>query len=274
MKSRQQAREAEERESRARGRTIRFDCRPGVACFNTCCRDVNIFLSPYDILRMKTRLGIPSQTFLRRHTRTLLPGQGKIPVIQLEMQGGEKRCPFVSPAGCSIYEDRPWACRMYPLDKSEENGEYTFIVEEDRCLGRREPTEWSIGDWFAEQGLPAYEETDERFRIVTQYPRLREAGIDHPEVRRMFWMACYDLDTFRRFVFGTRFLRMFDIEPAVVESIRTDDFVLLELALRWVQYGLVCADVLPLKEEPQKKGGKGKGAGAKAKHPYRPPEGF
>ena len=38
--------------------TFRFSCHPGVACFNRCCADVNIFLTPYDVLRMKNRLGI------------------------------------------------------------------------------------------------------------------------------------------------------------------------------------------------------------------------
>jgi len=31
--------------------TFTFACHPGVSCFNQCCRDVNIFLTPYDIIR-------------------------------------------------------------------------------------------------------------------------------------------------------------------------------------------------------------------------------
>ena len=30
-----------------------FACHPGVSCFNQCCSDVNIFLTPYDVLRLK-----------------------------------------------------------------------------------------------------------------------------------------------------------------------------------------------------------------------------
>jgi len=253
MKTEQEMLEDSKKEKEARSRSMRFRCAPGIACFSSCCRDVNIFLSPYDILRMKTRLKLPSTAFLERHARTLLPGPGKIPVIQLVMREDDKRCPFVTSEGCSIYEDRPWACRMYPLDKSEETGEYEFMVSEERCLGRKEPVEWVIGDWLADQGLPPYEEMDERFKTVTQYPRLLEAGIDQPQVQKMFRMACYDLDTFRRFVFETRFLKIFDVEPEIVEQIRTDDLALLELALRWLRFGLVCGDVLPIKEEYAKK---------------------
>ena len=35
-----------------------FACHPGVPCFNACCGDVNIFLTPYDIIRLKQKLGI------------------------------------------------------------------------------------------------------------------------------------------------------------------------------------------------------------------------
>ena len=52
---------------------FKFACHPGVSCFNRCCGDVNIFLSPYDVLRMKKRLGMKSGDFLDRHA--LLPVQ-------------------------------------------------------------------------------------------------------------------------------------------------------------------------------------------------------
>ena len=90
---------------------------------------------------------------------------------------------------------------------------------------------------------------DLKFQMVTRYPRLAEAGIQDPRVQHMFRMACYDLDTFRRFVFETRFLKVFEVEEAAVEQIKKDDQALLELAFRWIRFGLVCGDVLPIREE-------------------------
>ncbi len=43
---------------------FRFACNPGVACFNECCRDLNQFLTPYDVLRLKRGLGLSSRQFL------------------------------------------------------------------------------------------------------------------------------------------------------------------------------------------------------------------
>jgi uncharacterized protein len=246
--------EMQKKEEAERSRTICFQCRPGLPCFTSCCQDVNIFLSPYDILRMKNRLKISSGSFLETYTRTLLPGVGKIPIILLTMRSEDKRCHFVTDEGCSIYEDRPWACRMYPLDKSDETGEYSFIVDPEKCQGQKENVPWVLKDWFEDQGLPPYDDMDMRFRLVTQYPRLLEAGIDQPQVQRMFRMACYDLDTFRRFVHETRFFDLFEVDEEVKERIVSDDVALLELAINWLRFGLVCGDVLPIKKEQMKKG--------------------
>jgi hypothetical protein len=198
---------------------------------------------------MKNRLGIPSYEFLEKYTKTLLPPGGGVPVIQLVMREDNKRCPFVTDEGCTIYEDRPWSCRMYPLDWMGDQGGYYFLVGADKCKGREEPNEWALLDWLKTQDVAMHEEMDLRFQMVTRYPRLTEAGVNDPRVQHMFRMACYDLDTFRRFVFETKFLEVFEVEPEAIEQIKTDDVALLELGFRWIRFGLVCGDVLPIREE-------------------------
>ena len=228
---------------------IQFQCRPGLPCFTACCRDVNIFLSAYDILRLKNRLGMASGQFLERHTKTLISPSGSLPVIQLKMEGPDKRCPFVTAEGCVVYTDRPWACRMYPLDRTDEGDKYFFVTGDTVCHGRREPSEWVLKDWLMEQRVEPYDEMDRRFQTGTNNPRLLEAGIENPRIQQMFWMACYDLDNFRRFVFESRFLKTFDLEPEMVERARTDDLALLNLSHRWLLFGMVSGDALPIKEE-------------------------
>lgn len=231
---------------------ICFQCKPGLPCFTTCCQDVNIFLSAYDILRLKNRLGLPSSEFLSRYTKTLISSSGKLPLVQLKMEGEEKRCPFVRAEGCTVYEDRPWACRMYPLDRTDDGGKFFFMVSDAACLGRRESVRWTVEEWLLSQEIGPYEDMDRKFQIVTCNPRLLSVGLNDPKLQQMFWMASYDLDTFRRFVFESRFLQKFELEPETIELVRTDDVALLHLALRWLQFGLVCADVLPIREEVRK----------------------
>ncbi len=231
--------------------TIQFQCKPGLSCFTRCCQDVNIFLAPYDILRMKNRLKIPSSEFLEKYTQTLIAPSG-LPIIQLKLQESDHRCHFITPEGCSIYEDRPWACRMYPLDWDEEKGGYYFMVGEETCLGQKEPRELKLQAWLLEQEVPPYEDMDLRFQFVTKYPRLAEAGLKQTNVQHMFRMACYDLDNFRRFVFDTNFFNVFEVEDQEIKMVKEDDTALLDLAFRWIRFGLVCGDVLEIKEEVKK----------------------
>jgi hypothetical protein len=54
----------------------------------------------------------------------------------------------------------------------------------------------------------------------------------------MVYMACYDLDAFRRFVFESSFLDRFDIEERIQRRIRTDDAELTAIAYRWLNFSL------------------------------------
>ena len=127
--------------------TFCFDCHPGISCFNHCCADVNIFLSPYDVLRMKRRLGMTSSQFLDTYTILPVHKDMKTPAVVLKMDAGTKRCPFLTDEGCGIYSDRPWPCRMYPLglasQKDTPDGwrgdRFYFVLKEEGCKGGDEP---------------------------------------------------------------------------------------------------------------------------------------
>ena len=68
-----------------------FKCHPGVPCFNDCCGDVNIFLTPYDILRLRKNLGITTEEFLKKYTISPFDKNLKYPVVMLKMEENEKR---------------------------------------------------------------------------------------------------------------------------------------------------------------------------------------
>ena len=46
--------------------TIQFQCRKGIDCWNACCSNIDISLTPVDILRLSRRLGISTTEFQRR----------------------------------------------------------------------------------------------------------------------------------------------------------------------------------------------------------------
>src|SRR5690606_34472747 len=93
--------------------TIRFRCHKDIACFNKCCESIDIMLTPYDVLRLKQRLGLSSHEFLARHTRMFDMDAHGMPGLKMKTKEGSTACQFLTPEGCGVYEDRPAACRYY-----------------------------------------------------------------------------------------------------------------------------------------------------------------
>jgi len=220
-----------------------FQCSPQLSCFGHCCRDVTIVLTPYDVLRMKRSLGIDSSEFLEQYTLRLHNADKKFPVVILKMQEESKQCQFLSEQGCGIYRDRPWSCRMYPLGVAEPKSatptdqRFHFLIRESLCQGHGEGVSLSVREWIECQGIDEFEMMSGGFKELTLHD-FWNSGVLTPQQADMFYMACYDLDRFRRFVFETRFLSLFEIDEARVEALRADDQELLDFAMQWLRFSI------------------------------------
>jgi uncharacterized protein len=216
---------------------FRFRCAPGISCFTECCGDVVIALTPYDVLRLKNALGLPSQDFLDSYT-IIIPKEKKlIPLVLLKMGESDKRCPFVTVEGCTVYEHRPWPCRMFPLDVNDD-GTFSIISGAKRCRGVEENEGRRVSDWLIEQGVPVYDEMNSLLGEITSPLRAQEPDIDNPQVLKMVFMALYNLDKFKEFVFKSSFLEKFDVEKTRIEKISRSDIELLKFAVDWIKFGV------------------------------------
>ena len=227
--------------------TFKFECHPGVACFNQCCADVNIFLSPYDVLRMKNRLGMSSSEFLDKHAILPVQKDMKTPVVVLRMADTEaKTCPFLTEGGCGIYSDRPWPCRMYPLGMAAQKdtadgwrGErFHFLMHDDGCKGGEQAKQWTVSQWLENQGIDEYDYWGEQFKELTLHDFFETGGVLPPERLHMLFTACYDLDKFREFVFESTLLQRFDVDDDFVHEMRGSDEALLRFAFLWLRFSL------------------------------------
>ncbi len=241
--------------------TFRFSCHKGISCFNSCCADVNILLTPYDVLRMRRALALSSDDFLGEYVVPLLSVGQKVPLVMLKMKGNEgKTCPFVEPEGCAIYEDRPWPCRIYPVgmasSKTEQGAdgeEFYFLMEEGfACSGFKEGRKWTIAEWFQEQGIDIYREKSAPYKEITLHKRLQ--GLQEgqglgPGQMQMFYMALYDLDRFREHLFTSRFFKLFEIADEVIERIKQDDEALLDFGYRWLWFCLFGEQTITIRGE-------------------------
>jgi hypothetical protein len=65
----------------------------------------------------------------------------------------------------------------------------------------------------------------------------------------MFHMACYNLDTFREFVFNSTFLERFEVESDVQEELANNDEALLQFAFRWLRFAIFGEPLMTVREE-------------------------
>jgi Fe-S-cluster containining protein len=232
-----------------------FSCHKDISCFNDCCAKLRLILTPYDILRIKNRLELSSNEFLRLYTDTMIQPQSPFPMVKLKMnKKGEKSCPFVTGAGCRIYDDRPGACRLYPLGRASSlvegrKGitEKFFVVEESHCRGFGENKSWTLDEWIDHEGAAEYSTmNDQWLKLVTASRKLEGKAIT--QKMQMFFMASYNLDKFRTFLFESRFFDLFEVDSDLKKELRNQDVSLMEFGIKWLGFSLFGDKTLQPKE--------------------------
>jgi len=222
------------------GDRFKFRCYKEISCFTECCAKLDLLLTPYDVLRAKKRLRIDSEKFLDIYTDINPLEYPPFPILKLKMRD-DGRCPFVTPDGCSIYKDRPSACRLYPLARASmmvghNKKEKFFIIKEKHCLGFNEKREWSLNEWLRHEEVTVYDKFNiPWFKIITLYSASQPESEEKLfKKMQMFFMASYNLDKFKKFIFGSKFFDLYDIALSIREKIFHDDESLLSFAFEWL----------------------------------------
>lgn len=222
-----------------------FRCHPELDCFNRCCRNLNLFLYPYDVLRLKRNLGISSGQFLDRHVDVVLRPGHFFPEVLLTMSAStERTCPFLTDAGCSVYADRPDTCRSFPIEQGRLLGENPtrdesvfFFRPPDFCLGQNESTQWTVPEWLQDQKADKHQEWTVRWAMIRALFDKNPWGAEGPQGprARMAFMAAYNIDSFREFVFGSSFLKRYHVPLKIRKKIRVKEAALLRFAFDWIR---------------------------------------
>lgn len=225
-----------------------FSCHPGVSCYTRCCANVDMYLYPYDIIRLKRRLGIPSSEFLRQHCQMVQGQNPYFPALMMRMQDdADKSCPFLVASGCSVYEDRPCSCRMYPLeravDRNPQRGrpeEFYFLTNHPYCKGHEEQESWATREWLRNQGLLYYNVMDDLWaEIDTLFAGnpFEGEGVAGPR-QQLAFLVCYDIDGFREYVVQHNLLNRFRLESGRKRDILAEDEELLKFGYEWLKFFL------------------------------------
>ncbi len=246
------------------GDSFNFRCHRGVSCWNTCCHGADITLPPYDILRLTRRFGVRAPEFLERYTVPADHESAGMPVVKLKMGGddGTGACPFLAEEGCTVYSDRPAACRYYPLGlisvklkDSEVKEDFNFLVREDHCRGHDETQSQTVAEFCKDQGVEPYEHInrgwiDILMKLASWRPMGGPMGKEPtPQARQMFFMVSTDVERLRKFVFESSFLERYQIPAEAVEMVRGSDEALICLGLDWLKNVLFHEPTVELRPE-------------------------
>jgi uncharacterized protein len=223
-----------------------FHCHSNLQCFTLCCRNVDLILYPYDIIRLKRALHLDSATFLRKHTILVKGDNLYFPTLKLKLMEGETcACPFLVESGCSVYTDRPTACRTYPLeravDRSQISGvseDYYFMTNHSYCLGHSQSLSFSVKSWLRNQRLFEHNVMNDLWAaidtIFASNPWKGEGAAG--EMQQLAFLVCYNIDEFRKFVVDRQLLTKFQLQKEVRRRIHSDDAELLKFGFEWLKH--------------------------------------
>lgn len=227
------------------GDRFSFRCHAELACFNQCCRNLNLLLYPYDVMRLRRHLEISSDQFIEQYVDIVLRDGHFFPEVLLRMSDAPGQpCSFSTPRGCRVYPDRPHTCRLFPVEQGARYDAATgrtssihFFRPPDFCLGPNEEGTWTVDEYVADQ------EAGDYYPMTLAWAQLRRFfendpwGLEGPRgpKARMAFMAAYNIDRFREFVFNSSFLKRYHVPSNTVKKMRRSDKALLKFGFEWIR---------------------------------------
>ena len=216
-----------------------FACHPGVPCFTECCRELDLLLTPYDALRLKNRLQLQSGEFLDQYVIIEWDERLVFPQCYLTMiDDGRASCVFVSPNGCTVYEDRPSSCRAYPVGRgvsAQDRKEHFVLVKEDHCQGFAEQTSQTPVHYLREQGFDEYSRFDDAVMSILQHDKIRQGFRPDRQQLDQFILALYNLDLFRHEMSDGRISMHRPLQPSEIQGLAGNEEQLLLLGVSWLK---------------------------------------
>jgi hypothetical protein len=110
-----------------------------------------------------------------------------------------------------------------------------MLLREPHCLGFSGFGEQTARQWIKSQGAEVYNHINDRLMEIISLKNRRHSGPLDQKSQHLFYTALYDQDNFRHQIFNNK---LFDTDYANAQKLaaaRTDDTVLLEVAMEWVK---------------------------------------
>jgi hypothetical protein len=112
---------------------VKADCQNCSGC-SKCCHDMvdTIILTPLDMYNITKACGKTAAEFMKKEMELNIINGIVLP--NLKMQEDTNACAFLDENGrCSVHSARPDLCRLFPLGRIYEGGDFKYFLQTDQC---------------------------------------------------------------------------------------------------------------------------------------------
>ena len=147
---------------------VRIGTNDCAGCSDCCRMDPVIVLDPCDAFEFVRFLGQSVEDLLNEQIELKVIDGLILPILKMDESGA---CSFLGEDGrCTIHTFRPGICRLYPLGRSWENGDFRYILQINECT-HCTGSKIKVKKWLGIPDLPPYEEFCRRWHNFLEQVR-------------------------------------------------------------------------------------------------------
>lgn len=172
---------------------VKADCQDCIGC-SACCHNMgqSIVLDPLDIMRLKSCLNLSFEGLMKEYIELGVIDGVILPNLKMNEQ--LNKCSFLDDnERCSIHSSRPGICRIFPLGRVYENGDFRYFLQVNECE-KTNRSKVKVSKWIATSRLKANQKFISNWHYFLK--DVEEAILASDEENAMKQMSMYLLQQF------------------------------------------------------------------------------
>ena len=196
---------------------VKADCDDCRGC-SACCHGMgsSIVLDPLDVHRLMSHFQTRFEVLLESKIELNIVDGVILPNLKMNTQAAGEPCVFLNAEGrCTIHEDRPGICRIFPLGRVYENNSFSYILQIHECQ-KENRSKVKVSKWIDTPELKKNQQfiTDWHYFLKAVQAKLAAGGNEElikrttMQILQYFYIEPYHQDADFYEQFDTRLVQM------------------------------------------------------------------
>lgn len=196
---------------------VKADCDDCKGC-SACCHGMgsSIVLDPLDVHRLMSHFQTRFEVLLEDKIELNIVDGVILPNLKMNTQAEGEPCVFLDAEGrCSIHEDRPGICRIFPLGRVYEDNSFSYILQIHECQ-KENRSKVKVSKWIDTPDLKKNQQfiTDWHYFLKAAQARLAAGGEEElikriaMQILQYFYIEPYHADSDFYEQFDKRLIQM------------------------------------------------------------------